>query len=297
MQIIQRNSSTFKLLEKQFSKDELQYLTTLDALSSPISFIYDTQHGAVFPFCSNNKLKLFKQVYTPWFVQEFKILGYARPIFLKHSAHYFKKNYGKVNLRISTKDASVFKQEGFSVTPRTTYCLQYVNLNLSNNHKRSLKKSQDQNFRVQTLATYEVVDFLRVNLFERIPNFDEDQIADFSHFITKLESSNQLKILGVRGGVNEVLAAAVFYKEGKVWHYLKGSANQEGRDLGAMHLIIVRFLEGLNADEILDFNGSEVPGVAKFYEGFGAIKQHYAEINYLKYPRLTNLLVKLKSYV
>jgi len=297
MQVINRNAKDFKALELKLSMEEHEYLSALDALKAPVSFLYDKEHGAFLPFCINNKHKLFKQVYTPWFVQEFKPLGYTRAAFLKASAAYFKKYYGKVNLRIPAKDAQIFKQVGFTLTERTTYRLQYINLTLSSNHKRSIKKAKEQNLLVQTIAVYELTEFLSENLFTRIPDFNGEQIENFTHFITKLEGSNQLITLGVRGRINEILAAAVFYKEGKIWHYLKGSASEEGRSVGAMHLIFLSFLEGLNSDEILDFNGSDIAGVAKFYEGFGATRYHYSEINYLKYPRLTTLILKLKSYV
>ena len=294
MQIVRCYSDEYKSLKGSFSNEDKDYLQVLESLKNEVYFILDTKHNALFPFSINNKHVLFKQAYTPWFVQTFKPLGYVRVAFLENCAVYLKKHFGKVNLRLPSKDAKTFTDLGFNTIKRTSYQVNFVKTKLNSNHKRSLKKAEKLGYKSQTLAVYEAIDFLRAELFHRIENFNEEQVENFIYYTNKLESFGLLKVLGVRGALNELVGVAIFYKEGKLWHYLKGTANTVGRENGAMHLIFIRFLEGLNNDEYLDFNGSDVPGVAKFYEGFGAEKYYYSEINYQKYPRISKLIRKLR---
>jgi len=42
--------------------------------------------------------------------------------------------------------------------------------------------------------------------------------------------------------------------------------------------------EYAGTDKVLDFEGSEIPGVARFFKGFGAVKQHYYHLHINKLP-------------
>ena len=53
----------------------------------------------------------------------------------------------------------------------------------------------------------------------------------------------------------------------------------EGRKQGAMHYLIERLLvENPFQAQLLDFEGSEIPGVRRFYKGFGARTEHYYQL-------------------
>lgn len=53
-----------------------------------------------------------------------------------------------------------------------------------------------------------------------------------------------------------------------------------GRKQGAMHFLIERLLvENPFQAQILDFEGSGIPGVRRFYQGFGASKEYYYKLH------------------
>ena len=58
--------------------------------------------------------------------------------------------------------------------------------------------------------------------------------------------------------------------------YLFSAVNEKGRDLQAMSLILNSVIKSYSAsDYIFDFEGSMLPGVAKFIRSFGAQKEAY----------------------
>jgi hypothetical protein len=68
--------------------------------------------------------------------------------------------------------------------------------------------------------------------------------------------------------------------------YLMISATgPEGRDKGANHFLIDRLINEFAASDLyLDFEGSDLPGVAHFYQNFGGIDQPYFYYYYNKLP-------------
>jgi len=55
--------------------------------------------------------------------------------------------------------------------------------------------------------------------------------------------------------------------------------------LGAMYFLLDSFIKtNAEQDLILDFEGSMIPGVARFYSGFGAIPETYFQLKFNRLP-------------
>ena len=60
------------------------------------------------------------------------------------------------------------------------------------------------------------------------------------------------------------------------FYYLMAASNSEGKQHRAMFSILHTFIQNnANTHAVLDFEGSEIPGVAQFYKGFGASNEPY----------------------
>ena len=59
-------------------------------------------------------------------------------------------------------------------------------------------------------------------------------------------------------------------------YYMLAWNNEQGRHLGASHYLIDTVIkEYAGKDYWLDFEGSDIPGIAFFFEGFGATPETY----------------------
>lgn len=80
-------------------------------------------------------------------------------------------------------------------------------------------------------------------------------------------------------------AAAYFLFTQRRVTYLNAVSSQEGKKVNAMHLIVDQFIrEHALMPLTLDFEGSVIPGIARFYEGFGAENETYYCLKYNKLP-------------
>jgi len=75
---------------------------------------------------------------------------------------------------------------------------------------------------------------------------------------------------------NTLCAAAFFFFSGKRVTYLNAVSTEEGKNINAMHLIVDQFIKEHSGSALtLDFEGSIIPGIARFYNGFGALAEQY----------------------
>ena len=91
-----------------------------------------------------------------------------------------------------------------------------------------------------------------------------------------------------------VIAAAVFFKTDKKLYYLFPVSSEEGKQGKAMFLLldfVIQKYAGTNL--ILDFEGSEIIGVSRFYKGFGAESKPYYYYERCSLPFLSKLIKKL----
>lgn len=93
------------------------------------------------------------------------------------------------------------------------------------------------------------------------------------------EHKNMLLPRGVYSDTDELLAAGIFLvSKGRIV-YLMGSASSKGREARAMYdlfdHVIMQFSDH---PMVLDFEGSEIPGVARFFKGFGSEKRPYYKL-------------------
>jgi len=109
--------------------------------------------------------------------------------------------------------------------------------------------------------------------------------------ITRCLSNGRGIIYGAYSKRNELCAAAFFLKEQKRITYLNSVSTPEGKAARAMYAIINRFIaDHAGTGIILDFEGSNVEGIARFFEGFGAQPETYQHIKYNNLPWFLKLI-------
>jgi len=84
-----------------------------------------------------------------------------------------------------------------------------------------------------------------------------------------------------------IVAGALFFRSPGRIYYMASWSGETGRRCGAAARLldtVIREYAGL--DVVLDFEGSDIPGVAFFFEGFGAIPESYLLMRRRRFPFL-----------
>jgi len=149
----------------------------------------------------------------------------------------------------------------------------------SKNTKRNINNTDNENLEIKTdsISTDEFIEIYQANL----PDKKLDIYTELARNLIEYYSNSEYgTIYSVHDkSTNNILACVLILTYNKRHIYLLPVSNTEGKEKKAMFLVIDNFIRN-NSDTkfLLDFEGSNIEGVQRFYKGFGAIEQNYVHI-------------------
>jgi len=188
----------------------------------------------------------------------------------------------------------------FSLKENTNYqldlSLDYSDLcsGYSENTKRNLKLSGKNGLQVVEVHNPNAfTDFVKESFSKKVTGIQERHYSGIRALINFTALHHSGRILGVYSQNNSLCAAAFFLNSAGKHFYLLAASNQEGAELRAMFLLVDHYIKArAGKQEILDFEGSNRAGIARFFAGFGAVPAKYQTIMRNRLPWPINLLKK-----
>jgi hypothetical protein len=245
----------------------------------------------VMPLVNNSKMGI-SYVYQPFFTQRLGVFSSFSPEpeiinqFLQSIPNRFKLTDMKLNIgNLPTHNSFVIK-ENVTFRLNLQHGLKYNQARYSSNTKRNIKKAVQH--KIQISPVYDVVqfmDFTRKNLRDKSTEIKARHYAALQKLVS-FALYNQLgEIYGAWNSANSLVAATFFVYGNRQSIYLAASSDEVGIEQSAMFLLVDSFIRN-NAGKnlILDFEGSNIPGVARFYGGFGAIPETYYSVHQNRLP-------------
>ena len=112
-----------------------------------------------------------------------------------------------------------------------------------------------------------------------IMELDKKAYSILSELLDKIQEKAKGDCIGVfKDG--QLISAAFFTNCLKRATYLFSASNNTAKKIGANHFLIDTYIAKNKKDSlILDFEGSMIPSLARFYASFGAENRHYFLIN------------------
>ncbi len=153
----------------------------------------------------------------------------------------------------------------------------------SENTKRNIKKaSRFNNVLIKAISVEDAV-LLKKN--NNINSLSEGDLKTLQNLIFFTKSHFKVKIYGVYNKQKKLISATVFsFYKNRIYLPLITSS-EEGKKTFAAFQIFNSFLEDHSGENlILDFEGSSLPGVARFFEGWGAKPESYYFFEHKKLP-------------
>lgn len=177
---------------------------------------------------------------------------------------------------------NLFGLSDFKLYQRSNYVLllnkPYEDLykGYNENLRRNLKKSKANNCIAKPDVPLE--DIVVLTGFQP-KKLQEKDIASFKNLFSLLQEKRMVKTYGVFSHNGKLLSSAVFlFSHNRAYYILVGN-HPDGRSLGASHALIHAFIKDHAARDLsLDFEGSDMQGLASFYRSFGAAEEKYAAI-------------------
>jgi len=153
------------------------------------------------------------------------------------------------------------------------------------NTRRNLGKS------IERKITPEYSDDIKSLVGLKIEHAFTSVTATYQDFLIalyyRLKSNEDAKIIITRNSDQKIVAGALFIHYGNRWIYLLSASSAKGKEDRAMFSIIDKFIRDHAGNlQFLDFEGSMIPELARFFAGFGAVPMNFPilKINRLPFP-------------
>ncbi|MFZ9388845.1 MAG: GNAT family N-acetyltransferase [Chitinophagaceae bacterium] len=154
----------------------------------------------------------------------------------------------------------------------------------SENTRRNIKKAYQAGCSVIEEPGAEAVIGLALDRMKKQDRNIRENVKRFRSLYKDLEEKNQTRTLGIQKE-GRLLSSGVFFVSGKRAYYILVGNHPDSRVAGASHALIDAFIRAnAGTDLVLDFEGSDIPGLASFYQGFGAQSQPYPFLQINRLP-------------
>ncbi|MGE4288490.1 MAG: hypothetical protein AB7E36_07365 [Salinivirgaceae bacterium] len=248
----------------------------LDIVCPGWDALVSDDYEAVMPLPWKQKLGI-KYVYHPLFAQQLGVF-YQREAddqtykFLEHIPFNFMKYDTSLNFLNHVKQLSLNIRSNYILPLNKPYneLLKTCNENTRRNIKKAVKLNPLNTDMV------ELSDFIALKRKTLAAPLKKSEIERLSTLITYLVRNKHAKIIGVYSDKKQLLAAVclVHYKNRLI--YLFAASSEQGKKQRSMFAVINYIMqEHASSENLIDFEGSTIDGVARFFKGFGAVTENY----------------------
>lgn len=270
------------------------YSWYLDAVAENWDALVWNDYEFIMPLVWLRKLGL-PCLYQPYYCQQLGVFG-NKPNeeilnqFLLTAIKQYP--YIHINLNPSAKTVS----DKFHLLPKKNLLLDLNSSHASlskkytENHKRNISKAEKSRAIFSEAETKFFRQFYLQNINREKENFKPQHEKIFkrlTEIVTQKKVGNFFCVVDTKGQM--LSACLILFHNNRIINIINTSS-AEGKKAGASHFLfdqIIRLHSGKNL--VLDFEGSSIAGVARFYEGFGAQPETF-------YSLQTNLIKNIGNW-
>lgn len=159
----------------------------------------------------------------------------------------------------------------------------------SENLKANLDKAAKHDFEYEEATAEEAVTVFQRLYAEKLPKVNaSDYLRIYKLCLEKSTENNLIVRKVILNG--ETLAINLLVKDKLRMYNIMPSVTAGGKRLAAGHFLLDNIIkEYSQTGLVLDFEGSDIEGIERFYKSFGAIRQPYTSIHFNRLPLFLRL--------
>jgi hypothetical protein len=264
------------------------YAWYLDIVAEKWDALVGDDYMAVFPLVHNCKFGI-DYIYQPYFTQQLGLFSVG-PIshnLLTEFLDAIPQKFRYISIQLNTFLKVSYPSA--KVTPRVTYHLDLIepytaiSKRYNTNTKRNISRAVANSINVMKgLSAFQILELKRSNM---VTPLRQKHFLILTRLITQSLGNGTGQLYGAYTARNELCAGVLFLKSNGKAIYLLASSTNEGREQRAMFALIDHFInQNSESHLILDFEGSNIESVAKFYAGFGATPCEYSQLTINRRP-------------
>ena len=270
------------------------YTWYLDNVCDAWDGLVEGNYESVFPLVWKEKLGI-KQLYQPLLCQQLGLFSVhvCSPTRLRAFLEAIPAEYRQINVQLNAGNGGFKPPEGFSIEERPNYVLlldqpyEALRAQYSSNLKRNLKKAEQVGFYLNpTVKPETLAEMARAHHQAQGNPVPEAVYYTMMRLAYNAQHRGLGTILGAfRDSDHELCAAMLLVNNGPRMINLFNASTPAGLEQGAMPWLIDQLIQqNAGKPRVLDFEGSAIEGVARFYQSFGAELEPYYRLKAERLP-------------
>lgn len=272
----------------------------LDIVHPSWNALVENDYERVFPLTGKKKYG-FSYLFQPFFAQQLGIFSRTilNPDVVAAFLKAIPKEYSFAELRLNTHNKvelpfdKLTLHRNFELDLIRPYDRIFAAYN--SNTKRNLKKALQADLQLKkNIKPDDVIVLFRQNRGRTISHWNDLEYNRLKQLAYTAIYRGQCLVYGVYCKPNELCAGAIFMKShGKIVFLFSGT-NRQAKENHALTLLIDQVIQEFSPSQlVLDFEGSDDPGLARFYKGFGSSETSYPGIKINRMPLLGRLALRI----
>jgi hypothetical protein len=261
------------------------YSWYLDIVCPNWDALVEDDYESVMPLTGNKKYGV-DYLYPPYFAQQLGV--FSRKNISQEKVEEFLNaippHYKFLEINLNTQNT--FDISGFQVKKNINLELalnpsyELLRKQFSEDTKRNIKKAaKNEVSSKKNVAPSGIINIFRKNTGKKISNLSDKNYKVLAKLIDTCAEKKYAEVWGAFTKENKLCAGVVWLVKNHRAIFLFSATDAEAKRSGAMFFLIDKFIqEQAGKEMILDFEGSNLPGLARFYKGFGSDEFVYLQV-------------------
>ena len=265
------------------------YSFYLDKMAGKWDALVLNDYEAVMPLVWNSKWGI-KYLYQPPFTQQLGVFSFL-PVthsllhtFFQQLERYFK--FAEIFINYQNSFDGTVARQNYILRLNKEYTL------IAQQYKpdlvKNLKRCQQFNLEYKEIKDISLIlNLYRYHYGKRLPHIKRKSYQQFEKLCLVALDKGSLISRTVVSQKEDIVAGAILIRAKNRMHLLQSVTTHDGRQQEGNHFLIDALIREFSGqDLILDFEGSEIPGIAHFYRNFGSVNEpyFYFRLNKLSWP-------------
>jgi hypothetical protein len=153
---------------------------------------------------------------------------------------------------------------------------------------KNLNRARKFNLQYSSTTDYTTAIRLYMESYGKaLPRLRARHYEQFSEVCRMAEKQQRLLVRKVTGPNDELLAVNLLLKDERRLYNLMSTTLPNGRTMEANHVLMHEIIREFSGQPlVLDMEGSDLPGIARFYRKFGSLDEPYYFLRYNNLPRV-----------
>jgi hypothetical protein len=271
----------------------------LDIVSPDWCALVENEYEKVFPLTTFSRAGI-KYLMQPYFTQQLGLFyrSFSTEDIINNFLNHIPAEYRYIDINLNTSNAIASSDNVFEMTNLELDLISdYENIasNYQLNLKRNLKKAQQQKLSIaKNIRPEEIISLFKANKGQDLKHLADKQYNLIQRIAYESINKGIGEIWGAYDEFNQLVAAVLWVTSHQKSIFLFSAISVEGKNLHAMPWLIDAFIrENAGNPLTLDFEGSNDPGLARFYSSFGTKKVIYQRYTRNSLPWIKRILLKI----